>query len=127
MQETLFIQTPAGLAPRQDPYAHQKSRINDIKNEHYQRIIHSPAGKRQVDLVFDALMAYPDSTDREIQAVLRKWGYEIEISAIPARRADIGKFFPGYWVESSGKRICKVTGTEKAVWRIKQSSAPSLT
>jgi len=70
IQESLFHIRPAGIVPNipksDDPYSHQKSRINATKAEHYQNHINSNKGKRQVDLVFDALMANPNSTDREV-------------------------------------------------------------
>lgn len=128
MQQTLFKQTPYGLVPNHDPYGHHKSRINQTKAEHYEAHISSEKGKRQVDLVFDALISHPDSTDRELKAIIEGWGYRIEISAIPARRADIEKFFSDWRVIASGKRECSVTGTQKTTWKlVKKGSAPSVT
>jgi|GEM_PF-2761362 len=129
MQESLFHQSPAGLVPNipgPDPYAHQKSRINATKAVHYEVHISSEKGKRQVDLVFDALMSHPDSTDRELKAVIEGWGHKIEISALPARRADIPEFFPGWIVESPGKKICSVMKTMKCAWRLVRTPSGQL-
>jgi len=82
------------------------------------KLITSDKGRRQIDLVFDALMSHPDSTDREIQAIIKQWGYEIEISAVSACRADIEKAFPQYTVRSVGTKKCSITNTEKQAWRI---------
>ena len=124
-QETLFRRVATGgLEPRREPYSNHLTRINPTKAAHYKAHISSDRGKRQVDLVFDALAAYPDSTDRELQAIIRGWGYEIEISAIPARRADIPKFFPGWLVETVCKRTCSVMKSEKHVWRLIHRASP---
>lgn len=124
IQESLFHLGLAGIVPNipksDDPYSHQKSRINATKAEHYQNHINSDKGKRQVDLVFDALMANPNSTDREIQSVIESWGCPIEISAIPARRADIEKFFPDWRVISDRKKTCSIMGTCKQAWRLEK-------
>ena len=126
MQQNLFEQTTAGLIPNTDPYIHHKSRINRTKADHYEAHISSDKGKRQVDLVFDALMAYPDSTDRELQSIIESWGHKIEISAIPARRADIPKFFPGWMVRTPGKKICSVMHTAKYAWRLTRTPSGQL-
>jgi hypothetical protein len=129
MQESLFRQSPAGLVPNipvVDPLAHQKSRINATKAEHYEAHITSEKGKRQVDLVFDALASHPDSTDRELKAIIEGWGHPIEISAIPARRADIDKFFSGWRVVSDHKKVCTIMKTYKQAWRLKRTPSGQL-
>jgi len=122
-QQSLFQNTPAGLVPKTPapvpaPILIPSGSINETKAAHYHAHISSDKGKRQVDLVYDALASHPDSTDRELQAVIQGWGHKIEISALPARRADIPEFFPGWKVESSGKKICSVMKTMKCAWRL---------
>jgi len=120
-QYAMLYDSPVGLKPNVetgDPYAGHKNRINQTKYEHYQNHISSENGERQVDLVFNALRTHPDSTDREIQAVISRLGRSIEISAIPARRADIPKFYSDYEVITTCRKICSITGTKKQAWRL---------
>ena len=122
-QAKLFMQGDAtgalkSASPTNDPYLHQKSRVNDIKRIHRKEYTNSDKGKRDIDLVFQALQSHNNLTDREIQRLTG-----LETSSIPARRQDItdcDKKYKDYSVEIKEHRICKVMKTRKCSWELKK-------
>ncbi len=101
-----------------DPYLGHLNRINDIKRQHFESFKISAKGKRDIDLVFQALQCFDNLTDREIQAMTG-----LEISSIPARRADIcedNKLYKNYKIVASERRRCQIRGTYKMSWAAKR-------
>ena len=124
-QENLFrltdstgILKPAKSQTVIDPFISHLNRINDVKRIHYDSFKLSEKGKKHIDLVFQALQCFNNLTDREIQAMTG-----LEISSIPARRADISndnKKYKGWVVEVKEHRKCNITNTKKCAWELKR-------
>lgn len=76
---------------------------------YYQEVKAGLAGRQQ--LVYEALRLHPDSTDREVAALLQA----SDPNQVRPRRNELAQAGRVY---ASGKRKCMVTGKMSLVWRV---------
>lgn len=132
MNEQLSLQITSRIQQNNrpiDPYIHHLNRINDIKRQHYEKVLECLGTRNRMDYIFCVLYRYGNLTDSEIQQKVKQiYNVWLKDNIIPARRANINqdeKFYKNWRIVVAEHRICGVMNTLKCAWKLEYINEPN--